>query len=89
MDSSSRTWMEMKYKRFINARNFKRTLDDIISPFERPLTLISVFNIVYFSLKYFRHGVIGFYFKNFYNVYVRNFIIPLILTINIYVSNTY
>ena len=82
MDSSSRTWMEMKYKRFINARNFKRTLDDIISPFDRPLTLIPVFNIVYFSLKYFRHGVIGFFFKNFYNVYVRNFFIP-------YINNKY
>ena len=30
------------------------TLDDIVSPFDRPLTLIHVFNIVYFTLKYLR-----------------------------------
>ena len=28
-------------------------MNDIISPFDRPLTLISVSNIVYFTLKYF------------------------------------
>ena len=29
-------------------------MDDIIYPFDRPLTLISVFNIVYFTLNIFR-----------------------------------
>ena len=30
------------------------TLPDSISPFERPLTLVSVFHIVYFTLNIFR-----------------------------------
>ena len=30
-------------------------MDDIIYRFDRPLTLISFFNIVYFTLKYFRY----------------------------------
>ena len=35
-------------------KKFKPILNDIVSPFDRPLTLISVYNIVYFMLKYFR-----------------------------------
>ena len=35
-------------------RKFSPNLDDIISRFERPLTLIFIFNIVYFTLKYFK-----------------------------------
>ena len=38
----------------MHRKKFLLILDDIIFPFERPLTLISVFNIVYFTLKYFR-----------------------------------
>ena len=34
----------------VNVRNFKPTLPDSISPFDRPLTHKSFFNIVYFSL---------------------------------------
>ena len=33
-------------------------MPDVISRFDRPLTLISVFNIVYFTLKYFRDASI-------------------------------
>ena len=38
---------------FFSLRNFELILNDIISPFERPLTLIPVLNIVYFPLNIF------------------------------------